>query len=81
MSSIPSTGCLSLSLFSLHSAASSIVSVAAQRSQRIIFLPQNSVGASHRAGYIGVERGFSPPLLARRFHLDGVGNINGCGAE
>lgn len=46
MSSIPSTGCS----LALHTVASSIVRVTAQRPQRIRFLPHRArVGASHGA--------------------------------
>lgn len=54
---------------SLHTVASSIVSVAAQCSQRIIFLPQSSVGASHGAGSVGDKRGVRSPLLSVCFSL------------
>ncbi len=66
---------------SLHSVASSLVSVAAQRSQRIIFLPRSSVGASHGAGSVGGKTGGSSRCSLGVSHSDGAGNVNGRGAE
>ncbi len=71
---------LSLSL-TLHSVANSIVSVAAQRSQRIIFLPRSSVGASHGAGSVGDKRADVPRCELGVFHSKGAGNVNDRGAE
>lgn len=75
MSSIPSTG------YSLHSVASSIVSVAAQRSQRIIFFHRaQSVPATGRDQLVVKEAEVSRCSLGV-FHSDGAGNVNDCGAE
>lgn len=66
MSSIPSPA-------AIHTVASSIVSVAAQRSQGIIFLPLCSEGGSLGWDQLAVKKAEIPRFSHSAFHSDGAG--------
>ena len=68
----------------LHSVPSALSSLGRCRLPRsahsgIIFLQRGSVGASHGAGSVCEEGGGGSLVLARGFHSDGAGNVNGSG--